>query len=84
MPKLSSAAKKLAPYDLKGEREKRDLNQSETAALLFTTQSTVARWEADGSTPQIYREYWRLHWANVKPPKRAAKAAKQPKDPNES
>jgi predicted transcriptional regulator len=77
MPKLSSAAKKLPPYDLRAEREKRELTQAETAQLLFTTQSTVARWEDDGQTPQIHREYWRLYWANQKPPKVSKKANKE-------
>jgi transcriptional regulator with XRE-family HTH domain len=70
MPKLSSEARKLPAFDLKSEREKRALTQADTAAMLFTTQSSVARWEADGDMPQIHRAYWALYWKHNKPPKK--------------
>lgn len=69
MPKLSSEARKLPAFDLKSEREKHGLTQAEVAVMLFTTQSSVARWEADGDMPRIHREYWALYWKVNKVPK---------------
>jgi transcriptional regulator with XRE-family HTH domain len=76
MPKRSSAASKLPAYDLKAEREKRDLTQQEVAVMLFTTQSSVARWEENGDMPQIHREYWSLYWKHAKPGKKTPTTGK--------
>lgn len=70
MPKVSKQQASLPAFDLKAEREKRGKTQAEVAQMLFTTQSSVARWEADGDMPQIHRAYWELYWRNIKVPKK--------------
>lgn len=59
MPKRSD--KKPAPWDLKAQREKHSYTQTQAAEILCTTQATIARWEADGTTPMIYRKYWEIY-----------------------
>jgi len=66
MPKKSKDAEKLPPYDLKAEREKYDLSQANLAAILFTNQSTVARWEQKGDAPQLVRAFLPLYWKSIK------------------
>lgn len=66
MPKRSAAERDQPAFDLKAAREAQGMNQSECADFLFASQASVARWEADGSLPQIYRAYWNLKF----PPKR--------------
>lgn len=62
MPKRSAKDKALPAYDLRADREAKDLSQVETAAILCCGQASVARWERDGSLPLIYRKYWQLYW----------------------
>lgn len=69
MPRLSKQHQRLPAFDLKAEREKRDMTQAECAVFFFTTQATIARWESSGDTPQIHREYWALYWKHQKPTK---------------
>lgn len=76
MPKRSEDEKKLKPFDLKAEREKRELNQTQVAEMLYVTQVSVSRWESEGNMPQIYRAYWELYWQVNKP--KAAKKVKKP------
>jgi transcriptional regulator with XRE-family HTH domain len=52
----------LAAFDLKGARQARGLSQIATAEILCSTQPSVARWEAAGNTPAVYRKVWELHW----------------------
>jgi DNA-binding XRE family transcriptional regulator len=54
--------KKLPAFDLRAEREKRGINQQDTADILCTTQGTISAWESSGNTPLIYRKYWELYW----------------------
>lgn len=70
MPRLSKQQAALPAFDLKAAREKRDLTQMQTAVLLFTTQSTIARWENDGDAPQLVRAYWDLYWRVNRPVKK--------------
>lgn len=51
-----------AAFDLKGEREKRQLSQTAVAEILCTTQASVSRWEACGTIPDVFRKVWILHW----------------------
>lgn len=76
MPRQSSELSKLPAFDLKAEREKRELTQAECARVLFTNQSNIQRWENNGMTPPIYREYWSLYWQHAKPSKAQKKPAK--------
>lgn len=78
MPKMSKQQAALPAFDLKAEREKHDLTQAQTAQMLFTTQSSVARWETDGDMPQIHRAYWALYWQSQKPKKAVKPATKTP------
>lgn len=80
MPKRAESAKKLPAYDLKGKRESKGYSQAEAADILCTTQASVARWEASGAVPEIYRKYWDLYHkvhksASRKTMRRAAKKA---------
>lgn len=70
MPRLSKQQASLPAFDLKAAREKRELTQMQTAQLLFTTQSTIARWEHDGDAPEIVRAYWDLYWRVNRPVKK--------------
>jgi transcriptional regulator with XRE-family HTH domain len=54
--------KEIAAFDLKAEREKRELSQADVAAILCTTQASVSRWESSGMIPDIYRKLWVQHW----------------------
>jgi DNA-binding transcriptional regulator YiaG len=72
MPKRSETDKALPAWDLKAARETKGLTQIETAALLSAAQSTIAKWEADGRVPKIYRDYWELYWKHAKPNKKKA------------
>lgn len=73
MPKVSKQQAALPAFDLKAERERRDLTQTQVAQMLFTTQSSVARWETDGDAPQLVRAYWSLYWKTQKPQKKGGK-----------
>jgi DNA-binding XRE family transcriptional regulator len=72
MPKRSETDKALPAFDLKAARESKGLTQIETAQLLSAAQSTIAKWEADGRVPKIYRDYWELYWKHAKPNKKKA------------
>lgn len=61
MPKRGANQKEAAPYDLKATRERLSLTQAEMAKLLEAGQSSIARWEAEGSIPLIYRKYLELY-----------------------
>lgn len=61
MPKRGSNQKAAAPYDLKATRERLSLTQKDMAVLIESAQSSVARWESDGSLPLIYRKYLELY-----------------------
>lgn len=52
----------LAAFDLKAARKMRGLSQVETAFILCVTQPSVARWEASGNMPDVFRKVWALHW----------------------
>jgi transcriptional regulator with XRE-family HTH domain len=77
MPKRSAAEKDLPPFDLKAAREAKGWSQIQTAEFFTAGQSSVARWEADGSLPSIYRKYWALYWEHealkAKQPRKSAK-----------
>lgn len=79
MPKIASDHAKLPPFDLRAEREKRELTQEETAKLLYTTQSSIGRWEENGNMPPLERAYWALYWKQHKPPASTTKKAKPQK-----
>lgn len=74
MPKRSN--EKPEPWDLKAQREKHSYTQSQAAEILCTTQASVARWEADGTTPTIYRKYWEIYHHNQKVKAAAKKVTK--------
>lgn len=80
MPKRAKAEKGLPPFDLKASREAQGLSQQKTAAILCASQGSVARWEADGNAPLIYRKYWDLYWSVNRGNKRKTKvsASKKP------
>jgi transcriptional regulator with XRE-family HTH domain len=63
MPKRATDARDVAKFDLKAAREARSLSQVATAELLMATQSSVSRWEIDGTIPAIYKAYWDLYWS---------------------
>lgn len=52
----------LAAFDLKAARKMRGLSQVKVAQILCTTQPSVARWEADGNMPEVFRKVWEQHW----------------------
>lgn len=52
----------LAAFDLKAARKLRGLSQVKVAQILCTTQPSVARWEAQGNMPEVFRKVWDLHW----------------------
>lgn len=52
----------LVAFDLRAARKERNLSQLQTAEMLCTTQPTISRWEAEGTTPAIVRKAWDLHW----------------------
>jgi transcriptional regulator with XRE-family HTH domain len=52
----------LAAFDLKAARKVRGLSQTKAAEILCATQPSVARWEADGNMPEVFRKVWLLHW----------------------
>lgn len=52
----------LVAFDLKAARKTRNLSQLQTAEMLCTTQPTISRWEAEGTTPAIVRKAWEQHW----------------------
>lgn len=84
MPKRAESSKKLPPFDLKGKREAKGYSQAETAILLCADQSSIARWEASGNTPEIYRKFWELYHrvnksASAKTMRRAAKKVMEAK-----
>lgn len=73
----------LAAFDLKAARKVRGLSQVKTAEILCTTQPSVARWEAQGNMPEVFRKLWDLHWQvigdktnDARPNKRAGKSSK--------
>ena len=57
----SEVHKKAAPFDLKAVRERLGMKQHTMAELLKAGQSSIARWESEGSLPLIYREYLGLY-----------------------
>lgn len=63
----SPEEKKLPAFDLLAAREAKGLTQAETAELLESSQSSIARWESEGSLPRIYRKFWQLYWQTHKP-----------------
>lgn len=52
----------LAAFDLKAARKVRGLSQAKTALILCATQPSVARWEAQGNMPEVFRKVWALYW----------------------
>src|SRR6187399_851780 len=62
MPKRATDSRDVSKFDLKGAREARSLSQTATADILIATQSSVSRWEIDGTIPAIYKAYWDLYW----------------------
>jgi hypothetical protein len=62
MPKRNKQELELPAYDLRAQREARGLTQTQVAEILFTHQTSIARWERDGNVPRIYRKAWELHW----------------------
>jgi DNA-binding XRE family transcriptional regulator len=79
MPKQSATQKALPAFDLKAAREAQSMTQIQCAEELCSGQSSIARWEADGSLPEIYRKYWALRFPRArptKPPKRKKSAGK--------
>lgn len=81
MPKRSDAEKELPKFDLKAAREAKGITQEAAAELLAASQSSIARWESDGSLPLVYRRLWELHWQINKPAKRKPTLKVVPKDP---
>lgn len=71
--------KKLPAFDLRAEREKRGINQADTAEILCTTQGTISGWESSGAMPLIYRKYWALYWSVQKPKRERKSPTKQVK-----
>jgi transcriptional regulator with XRE-family HTH domain len=69
MPRRSSDS--VVAFDLKADRKMRKLSQQQVAEILFVGQSTVARWEIDGSMPQAARRLWELYWIVVTNPIRS-------------
>ena len=61
MPKRRTNQKAAAPYDLKATRERLSLTQKDMAQLLESGQSSIARWESEGSLPLIYRKFLDLY-----------------------
>lgn len=52
----------LAAFDLRAARKLRGMSQVAVAQILCTTQPSVARWEAQGNMPEVFRKVWDLHW----------------------
>lgn len=73
VPKRSDESRKLPAWDLKAQREKHSYTQIQAAEILCTTQASVARWEADGNIPLIYRKYWEIYHHALKVKKAATK-----------
>lgn len=77
--KRGANQKAAAPYDLKAVRERLQLTQKDMATLLEAGQSSVARWEAEGTLPLIYRKYLDLYEQRqiqaMKAKKKSVKAA---------
>lgn len=65
MPRRSEEHGKLPAYDLKATRERMGLKQAAMAELLSAGQSSIARWESEGSLPLIYRKFLELHEKHV-------------------
>lgn len=76
MPKRSDESRNLPAWDLKAQREKHSYTQAKAAEILCTTQATIARWEADGATPLIYRKYWEIYHHALKVKKAAPRKAR--------
>jgi len=75
----------LPAFDLKAARKAKNLSQVKVAEILCTSQPSVARWEAAGNLPAIYRKAWNSHWQletlgdkpnDARPNKRAGKSGK--------
>jgi Helix-turn-helix. len=77
----SDVEKDLPKFDLKAARESKGITQAATARLLCASQSSIARWESEGSLPLIYRKFWELHWQHHRPERRKPKLTAVPKDP---
>jgi hypothetical protein len=52
----------LAAFDLKAARKMRGLSQAAAADILCATQPSIARWEAQGNLPEVFRKVWAMHW----------------------
>lgn len=61
----SESHSKAAPFDLKAVRERLSMKQHAMAELLSAGQSSIARWESEGSLPLIYRKYLELYEKHV-------------------
>lgn len=72
MPRRAKEA--VITFDLKAAREAIGLTQIEVSKLLRHTQSTISRWEIDGSVPELVRDFWLLYWKHNKPPVKKAAA----------
>lgn len=84
MPRRSEAQKVADPFDLKAVRERLGLKQHAMADLLAAGQSSIARWEAEGSIPLIYRKFLHLYeqvnrGTNKRPDKSSASSSKAKK-----
>lgn len=71
MPRRSTNSELMPAFDFKAAREACGFSQSEAARVLFTSQSSVARWETTGKLPQIYRAYWSLWLKHAHKPVRS-------------
>ena len=65
MPKRGENLKAAAAYDLKATRERLSMTQKQMADLLTSGQSSIARWEAEGTLPLIYRNFLALYEQHV-------------------
>lgn len=62
MPRRAANEKDLVAFDLKADRKKRELSQEQAAEIMCASQASVARWEASGQCPAVYRKAWVQHW----------------------
>lgn len=76
MPRVNKQNDELPAFDLRASREARGMTQEATAALLFTHQTSIARWEREGNMPGLARMAWTLHWQIEDAKVKAAKGQK--------
>ena len=81
MPRRSDVERDLPAFDLKGARESKGITQAKTAEILSASQSSIARWESEGTLPLIYRKYWALYWQHNKPQRGKPRLSVVKKDP---